>query len=98
MTDRGGYRFRKPTCFGHIAGNIATTARNIRDAAVRGSEKWAWIADDGCWMVSESERQVPEWCVRFPAHALEHAGLLERSVRFAIRDHAERVICERLSA
>lgn len=99
MSVRGGYRNRRPVCVGHVGGAAWATARNVCGASVRGGVRWAWIADDGCVLVCESDRQIPDGCVRIGCYA-EGAEVLhvEQDVRAAVREFAERAVIERAAA
>lgn len=99
MRSRGGYRYRKPVCVGHVGGAAWATARNVAGAVVRGGGRWAWIADDGCILVCESERQIPGGCVRVGRYADGvDAGDVAQDVRVAVREFAELAIIERAAA
>lgn len=100
MSDaRGGYRYRRPVCAGHVAGKHAVTARNILDLSMRGAERWAWIADDGCILVSESASQIPDGCVTIGGYTPDASALhVEQDVRLSVREFAERAVNERIAA
>lgn len=99
MRSRGGYRYRKPVCVGHVGGAAWATARNVAGAVVRGGNRWAWIADDGCILVCESDRQIPDGCVRIGCYASGAAAFhVEQDVRVAVREFAELAIIERAAA
>lgn len=97
--NHGGYRCRKPVCVGHVGGSTAAAARNLIGAKVRGGTRWGWIADDGCILVCESERQIPDGCVRIGCYIAGAMPLhVEQDVRAAVREFAELAIIERSAA